>query len=73
MVVSAQHQPGGSTSGATATNTRIRIDQIRMSPLYRQNEMKIQTYLLDGIVISMGNPHESILREKLAAAAVAGG
>lgn len=33
----------------------------------------VPTYLLDGIVISMGNPHESTLREKLAAAVLAGG
>jgi hypothetical protein len=33
----------------------------------------VPTYLLDGAVISMGNPRESTLREKLAASAAAGG
>lgn len=33
----------------------------------------VPTYLLDGVVISMGNPRESTLRAKLAASAIAGG
>lgn len=33
----------------------------------------VPTYLLDGVVLSLGNPHLASLREKLAAIAVAGG
>jgi hypothetical protein len=33
----------------------------------------VPTYMLDGVVISMGNPRESTLREMLASAGVAGG
>lgn len=33
----------------------------------------VPTYLLDGVVVSLGNPHLASLREKLAAAAMVGG
>ncbi|MEX2245156.1 MAG: hypothetical protein WEC75_00550 [Dehalococcoidia bacterium] len=33
----------------------------------------VPTYLLDGAVLSLGNPHEATLREKLAALALANG
>jgi hypothetical protein len=33
----------------------------------------VPTYLLDGVVVSLGNPNVASLREKLAAAAVVGG
>jgi len=33
----------------------------------------VPTYLLDGVVVSMGNPREATLREMLASAGVAGG
>jgi hypothetical protein len=33
----------------------------------------VPTYLLDGVVVSLGNPHLASLREKLAAAATVGG
>jgi hypothetical protein len=35
--------------------------------------MAVPTYLLDGVVVSLGNPNMASLREKLAATAVVGG